>query len=119
MWGSEPPHPPDYPAHSPNNLKRIKTTETGAKRPKIGVLSSQRRDGSRIREHRWRTSTVEKKKWHQPLLWSEGRQHSTVSMQTIGLGETGMTVMAGVAGRCCEKLSASYFAYFESAAIVL
>lgn len=78
MWGSEPPHPPDYPAHSPNNLKRIKTTETGAKRPKIGVLSSERRDGSRIREHRLRTSTVEKKKkWHQPVVERrEATQHS-------------------------------------------
>lgn len=53
-----------------------------------------------------------KKKWHQPVVERrKATQHSEYAV-----GETGMTVMAGVAGRCCEKLSASYF---KSAAIVL
>lgn len=39
----------------------------------------------------------------------EGRQRDTVSTLTISMGETGMTVMRGVAWRCCEKILASYF----------
>lgn len=102
--------PPHHPAHSPNNLKRIKATEN--RRP-------EQQEAGRVKNTRAqvRTWTVEKKKWHQPVVERrKATQHSEYADDPIGLGETGMTVMAGVAGRCCEKLSASYF---ESAAIVL